>query len=329
MPTIMTAHMANVRNTSAIVQGTSIIDMPMAAWNSISADIWRSRWTRYAHASAETRTRQVEIRRRSRRDMPAAVGGLSTPPGERRVLPVVLAAHVIPRQAQCMDVAPGRMGEREDIRRGMPGMREGERLEGRGVNPHRALSGHIDGTGCLDGPFHAVALETDRRGFHTQRLAAEAPESSHWTACRAAGNRGDRVALLGARPVVGDDPDRPVPLTHRSWREPKHDEAEAVQRNVAVVSSIDLKCHGERAGAFARFHGHLPRDTRADKVAATRLVVLPLDLPGLCRHRSPRSGANHRTWGLPLGAPNWRGQREAAAAQSPRYCDDLSHCWSG
>jgi hypothetical protein len=58
-----------VNNTSAIVQGKSIIDMPMAAWNSISADIWRSRWTRYAQASAQTRKRQVEIRRRSRREI--------------------------------------------------------------------------------------------------------------------------------------------------------------------------------------------------------------------------------------------------------------------
>ena len=48
MPTIITAHMANVKKASAAVHGLSIV-MPIAAiWlaNSMEADIRPSRWMR-------------------------------------------------------------------------------------------------------------------------------------------------------------------------------------------------------------------------------------------------------------------------------------------
>jgi hypothetical protein len=73
MPTIITAHIANVKKTSAAVHGMSIV-IPMSAiiWScSIAADISRSRWRRYAHASAMRRMRHVEMATRSRRERTA------------------------------------------------------------------------------------------------------------------------------------------------------------------------------------------------------------------------------------------------------------------
>jgi hypothetical protein len=50
IPTIITAHIANVKKTSAAPHGLSIaIAIPIAAMSrsyAIAADIWRSRWTR-------------------------------------------------------------------------------------------------------------------------------------------------------------------------------------------------------------------------------------------------------------------------------------------
>src|SRR5688500_13822381 len=117
------------------------------------------------------------MRIRSRRDKAAIDGGLSTAPGERRVLPVVPAAHVVPGQTQRMDMAPRRMREGEDVRRRMTGVRKGDRLGSRGIDPHRRLGGHVYGIARLDGPLRAVAFEADWRGLHPKHLTDQAAES--------------------------------------------------------------------------------------------------------------------------------------------------------
>ena len=53
---------------------------------------------------------------RSRRETPATADALSILPGKRRVLCVVLAAHVIPRQTESVYVTLGRSRKREPIR---------------------------------------------------------------------------------------------------------------------------------------------------------------------------------------------------------------------
>ena len=51
---------------------------------------------------------------------------LSTFPGERCILAVVLPADIVPRQAERLDVAPGGVRERERIGSGMAGVLENQ-----------------------------------------------------------------------------------------------------------------------------------------------------------------------------------------------------------
>src|SRR2546426_11913988 len=98
MPTIIVTHIANVRRTSAAVQGIVIV-IPISAIlfsYCIDEDIWRSRWSRYAQASAVMITIQVEMRTRSRRGRAAAADDRLRTPGKRRVLAGVLAAEIVP-----------------------------------------------------------------------------------------------------------------------------------------------------------------------------------------------------------------------------------------
>src|SRR5260221_6348618 len=157
IPTIITSHIANVKKTSAAVHGMSIV-MPMSAIfrsYSIAADIWRSRWKRYAQARAVRRTRQLEMTTRSRPE--SAAVRLSAFPGEGRVLTVVFSGHVVPRESERVHVTPGRVRERERIRGRMAGVLEPQlRI---GVQALGALGGHVDEVRRPDGPFRARAIE--------------------------------------------------------------------------------------------------------------------------------------------------------------------------
>src|SRR5437667_8389520 len=111
------------------------------------------------------RTIQPEMKMRSRCESAATADGLCTSPRKRRVLPVVLAARVIPRQTERAYVTFHRMCEREAIRRRMARVVEIEWLGRVGVDPHRAFSGHVEQAPRLDGPLHAAPIEADGRRF--------------------------------------------------------------------------------------------------------------------------------------------------------------------
>src|SRR5882672_2013122 len=105
------------------------------------------------------KTMQPEMRMRSRRESAAIADGLCTSPGKRRVLAVVLAARVIPRQTERAYVALDGMSEREPIRSRMAGVVEIQRLSRVGIDPHRPFSGHVEQARRLDGPLHAAPIE--------------------------------------------------------------------------------------------------------------------------------------------------------------------------
>ncbi len=141
MPTIMTAHMAKVKKTSAGFQGWSMV-MPMAAIAlsySMPADICRSRYTRYAQAKTVLSPIQAQMRPRSREGRAAADGELSTLPGERRVLPVVPAGGFIPIHAERMHVALRCAGKRIAIDSGVACIGELHRRGGVRVESFRAF----------------------------------------------------------------------------------------------------------------------------------------------------------------------------------------------
>src|SRR2546429_9236593 len=98
---------------------------------------------RYAQASAVVRTMQAGMRTRSRLERPAAGDKLSTPPGKRCVLAVVLAGCIVPRQTERVYMALRRMGEGEAIRRGMTRVIEVQRRRGIGIDTLGALSGQV------------------------------------------------------------------------------------------------------------------------------------------------------------------------------------------
>src|SRR5437764_2609491 len=126
---------------------------------------------RYDQESAVMRTMQPEMRMRSRCESAATADGLCTSPGKRRVLSVVLAARVVPRQTERAYVTFHRMSEREAIRSRMARVVEIERLGRVGVDPHRPFSSHVEQARRLDGPFHAIPIKPDGRRFHAQELA--------------------------------------------------------------------------------------------------------------------------------------------------------------
>ena len=225
MPTIMIAHIANVRRTSAAVHGLSVV-IPIAAIlfaYSIDEDIWRSRWIRYAQASAVMITMQVEMRTRSRRGRAAADDRLGTP-GKRRVLSVVLAANIVPRQTEGVDVALRGVGKGEAVRSRVTRVFQIEWLSGVRVDSLGALSRHVDEARRSDGPLDSVATKLNWRRFHAQKLSDQAGQSGHRSACGPAGDRHDGFALLNAGPFVGNKANRPVSFSHRLRRPSQNDE---------------------------------------------------------------------------------------------------------
>ena len=107
------------------------------------------------------RTTVARMRTRSRRERTAAGNELSTPPGKRRVLSVVFAGDIVPRQTERMHVALRRMGEGEAIGGRMPRVIEVQRLGGIGIDTLGALSGHINEVRRLHGPLRPAAIEAE------------------------------------------------------------------------------------------------------------------------------------------------------------------------
>src|ERR1043166_4917156 len=128
---------------------------------------------RYAQASPVMRTMQAAMRAWSRRRRAAAGSELSTPPGKRRVLPVVFAGRVVPPQAERVHVALRRMGEGESIRCRMARVVEVQRFRGIGIDALGALSRHVNQACRLHGPIGSIAIKPNRRRFHTQKLSNE------------------------------------------------------------------------------------------------------------------------------------------------------------
>src|ERR1043166_4128780 len=108
---------------------------------------------RYTQARAVMTTMQAGMRTRSRRERAPVGNKLSTPPGKRRVLSVVLAARVVPRQTERLHVALRGMGEGKAIRGRMTRVIQVQRLRGIGIDTLGALSGHVNEARRLHGPF--------------------------------------------------------------------------------------------------------------------------------------------------------------------------------
>src|SRR5690349_7299190 len=249
MPTIIMAHMAKVKKASAAVQGPCVV-MPIAAIAlSYSTDeaIWRSRWIRYAQARAVIRAMQVEIKMRSRRGSAATEAALNTLPGKRSVLPVVLPAYVIPRQAEGVNVTPGSVSEGEAIGGGMTRVLMPERFSGCGIQSLCALCGHVKERRGLNRPSHPVALEANGCRFNSEELSNETGKRGDWSAGGAARDGSNGIALLGRGTVVGKQSDRPVPFAHFLRGQAEHNKTEAIERDIAVVPALDLKSHREGA----------------------------------------------------------------------------------
>src|SRR5437868_10243846 len=108
------------------------------------------------------------MRSRSRRERTAASDDeLSTLPGKRRVLSVVLSGDIVPREAQCMNMTLRGMRERDAISGRMTRVVEVQRLGGGRIDALGAFSGHIHQFRRLHRPLGPVAMEANRRRFHT------------------------------------------------------------------------------------------------------------------------------------------------------------------
>ena len=192
-------------------------------------------------------TIQVEMRTRSRRGRAAAADDRLRTPGKRRVLSVVLAADIVPRQTEGVDVALRGVGKGEAIRSRVTRVFQIEWLSGVRVDSLSALSRHVDEARRRNGPLDSVATKLNWRRFHAQKLSDQARQSGHRSACGPAGDRRDGFALLDAGLFVGNKTNRPVSFSHRLRRISQNDEPETVERHCAVASFIDLKRHCKSA----------------------------------------------------------------------------------
>src|SRR5690349_7733084 len=124
----------------------------------------------------------LEIRTRSRRERVATGNRLCTPPGKGRVLSVVLAAHVVPGQAERVHVALRGMCEREAVGGRMARVVEVKRLRCVGIKPLGALSRHVNEARRIYGPPGSAAVKADRRQLDAEKLSNEARQSRDRTA---------------------------------------------------------------------------------------------------------------------------------------------------
>src|SRR5262252_1480963 len=120
---------------------------------------------------------QAEMSTRSRWERVVAENELSTLPGKRRVLSVVSATRIVPRQAERVHLALRCMGEREAISGRMARVVEIQRLCGIGIDPLGTLSSHINKPRRLYGPLGSAAIEVNRRRFYPKKLSNEARQS--------------------------------------------------------------------------------------------------------------------------------------------------------
>src|SRR6266540_2277528 len=121
---------------------------------------------------------------------------LRTPPGERRVLAIVLAGRVVPRKTKRVHVALHGMRERETIRGGMTRVVEMKRLGGVRVHSHGRNGGHVDEVRRDDRPARSGAIETDWRGLDAEKFSDQARQRRHRAASAAAGDGHNRLLLL-------------------------------------------------------------------------------------------------------------------------------------
>jgi hypothetical protein len=111
---------------------------------------------------------------------------------------------------------------------------------------------------------HEACLARTRwRRIDAEDLADQSCQRCHGATGGAAGDPGDRIALLGARVLVHDDTHRPVPLRHLLRGDRDDDEPEAVELDVAEAASFDLKAMAKLHEPFVGFtiicpgtHGH-------------------------------------------------------------------------
>ncbi len=126
------------------------------------------------------------------------------------------------------------MGEREAIRGRMTGVLEVQWLGGRRIDAHGAFGGHIHQHRRLDRPLGSVAIEANRRRFHTQEFTDETREGGHRPPWGAARNGCNGITLLDACPLIGNQADGPVPFPHYFRCEAEDNETQAIERDATV-----------------------------------------------------------------------------------------------
>src|SRR5262245_13599361 len=225
---------------------------------------------------------------RSRHETAATAGRLRTPPGERRVLSVVLTADIVPRQPQRVNVAVRGVRDGEPVRGRVARAVEMQRLSRVGTDSNHTGADHFNRSGSTHRPFVMLPVEVNAGGLGPEKFPHEARKSSHRSAGGAARDGANCVALLRARTLVDHDADVPVAPAHRLRGARDDDEPEFIERQDSKLPFFDLKRHGDSAGTLGGQDCHPARDAQTDEVAATGFVVLAAQVPGGCAHRALR-----------------------------------------
>src|SRR4051812_30842670 len=116
---------------------------------------------------------QPMTRRRSRRASAPTVLCSGTRPGERRVLTVVGPGHIVPVEAERMDVALRGARESESVGCRMSCVLQHLRFGRTGIDPFHTLGRHVDQGRSLDRPAHATAIELDACRLNAEEFPDE------------------------------------------------------------------------------------------------------------------------------------------------------------
>src|SRR5262249_51944836 len=138
-------------------------------------------------------------------------------PVKRREVTIVLATGVVPGETEHMQMALRRPAQRQARVGGVEGIVDVQRFA-----RVRHAAHLLD---CLlqharDGyrPLQATPLVANGLHLRAQECADEAAQGGHGATCLATGDGRDGLLLLRCGPLIENEADRPIALTHHGWR---------------------------------------------------------------------------------------------------------------
>src|SRR5262249_36689258 len=160
-----------------------------------------------------------------------------------------VAARVVPIDAERVHVTLGSAGKCQARVSRMHGVIDVQGLIWIGGARH-SVTGLVEQSRNAHGSMQTILLNPNWTGFDPKKLADNRGQTWGRPTRLSARNRRDSLLLLRRRPVVDHQANGPIALAHHIGRVAKDCEAQSIQRDAALIASLDLENHREIAMAF-------------------------------------------------------------------------------